>query len=749
MHFCSSVAASVLCAATALAQSVATDKPTYVVGERIEVQFTGSTSATDWVGLFGAGAPQQPSIVWQYTNGQQSGTGAVIGSGSLVFLPVNLTPGQYEARFHANDGYTLLAQATFDVVSESLPPTPFSAGDLTVMSFNVWVNASNGFGGTQRVADVIADSGADIVGLQESDPTTTAQILAALQSKPGYASAQASFVPQNSPAWLGIISRFPITASYTASGLRGFGVKVAVPSVGDVRFFNTHLTAYPYGPYTVRDGQGAAQALADELSTRHPEMVAILAQLVDNPANEPCLVTYLVGDHNCPSHLDWTPANAAQNFGEAIVWPVSMLLVGSGFEDLFRQLHGDPTVVRGLTWSPGYPKGSLSIDDVHDRIDMVYCRPACEGAGVAALDAYTIDQDPWPTDHRAVAVTVVASAAPGRAPTYTYYGNGCSGVAGSPMSTVASLPIGGQSTDLGVTNALAGTLAISVIGLSRTAYAGVALPFDLTSVGAPGCALLASADLTTLTTTDGLGNSSVSFAVPASVVGLEFFTQWFVFDPATNNLGFVVSDAGFGVIGDSTYGVNLIANPGAEDDVGITAGQDQRIARWRDESGSMTSQLYNGFSVDDPSTFGSNPGSAFGNNYFYGGEGWPTNVAAARSIYQDIAVHQIAADIDLQKAQYDLLGSFGGWSNQNDVATLYVRFMDDAGTVLGSTQIGGAVANAAARNNLSGFVPDATQGILPIGTRRIELELESWKDVGGVYGDGSADNLELVLTRLP
>ncbi|MEM7198913.1 MAG: VCBS repeat-containing protein [Planctomycetota bacterium] len=124
---------------------------------------------------------------------------------------------------------------------------------------------------------------------------------------------------------------------------------------------------------------------------------------------EPGLPTFLAGDHNCPSHLDWVAANANQNFGVSVPWPVSMALEAAGFRDMYREVHSDPSQERGFTWSPGYPKGRLELDEVHDRIDMIYFRPG-GGQPYSAIQAYTMDESPWPSDHGAVVASVLAAS---------------------------------------------------------------------------------------------------------------------------------------------------------------------------------------------------------------------------------------------------------------------------------------------------------------------------------------------------
>lgn len=56
--------------------------------------------ATDWIGFYKVGAPNSPSLWWQYTGGAASGSFTV---------PAPTQPGQYEFRYLLEDGYTSVA----------------------------------------------------------------------------------------------------------------------------------------------------------------------------------------------------------------------------------------------------------------------------------------------------------------------------------------------------------------------------------------------------------------------------------------------------------------------------------------------------------------------------------------------------------------------------------------------------------------------------------------------------------------
>ena len=65
-------------------------------------------TASDWIGLFAAGAPAGSYLNWFYVSCTQS-AGAARASGSCpLSVPTGLAPGTYELRLFANNSSTLL-----------------------------------------------------------------------------------------------------------------------------------------------------------------------------------------------------------------------------------------------------------------------------------------------------------------------------------------------------------------------------------------------------------------------------------------------------------------------------------------------------------------------------------------------------------------------------------------------------------------------------------------------------------------
>jgi endonuclease/exonuclease/phosphatase family metal-dependent hydrolase len=271
---------------------------------------------------------------------------------------------------------------------------------LKVMSFNVWVGEGTS-AGRSKLAEIMTASGADIIGVQELDNTSGMAIAAMM----GF------HYRQQSGGDIQTISRYPIVDQSSGS----LGVKIALSPGQEVWLFNSHLAAYPYQPYDLRDGilpMNEAAVIAAANSARGSQVTNYLNEMADALAgSDPVFFT---GDFNEPSHLDWTAAAAAATarpFDLKVEYPTSKRIVDAGLVDSFRAVRPDPVTDTGYTWTPGYPPPTLDADEVHDRIDIVYHK----GLGVTPVSAKTVgypDGSPdtdlevpgYNADHRAVVV---------------------------------------------------------------------------------------------------------------------------------------------------------------------------------------------------------------------------------------------------------------------------------------------------------------------------------------------------------
>lgn len=101
------------------AQQVTLSKSSYGVSEAITANFSGSTSSKDWLAIFAQSTVpgSMNNVGWIYTSGTQTASGSAISSGTVTFKSGVTVPGKYKVCLLADDGYTAVATANFDVVA--------------------------------------------------------------------------------------------------------------------------------------------------------------------------------------------------------------------------------------------------------------------------------------------------------------------------------------------------------------------------------------------------------------------------------------------------------------------------------------------------------------------------------------------------------------------------------------------------------------------------------------------------------
>ena len=138
-------------------------------------------------------------------------------------------------------------------------------------------------------------------------------------------------------------------------------------------------------------------------------------------------------------------------------------------------------------------------------------------------------------------------------PSFVNYGSKCAGSNGSPAlsAQTGSRPRIGTSFVFSMANlpTLPAPLTV-MLGVSRTSYQSLALPFDLTPINMLGCRLYAAADLTVAGANIG-GTGIASLAIPGSttLLGQAVYTQAFVVDLQGNPFGATLTDAAQLLIG--------------------------------------------------------------------------------------------------------------------------------------------------------------------------------------------------------
>ncbi|MFW5416869.1 endonuclease/exonuclease/phosphatase family protein [Nocardiopsis sp. CNT-189] len=296
------------------------------------------------------------------------------------------------------DGSTDRITAVVPVREEKEP----LVGELDVMSYNTWHAGTQVDGYHEKQLRYLAESGPDIVGLQETEGEAAERLAGAL-----------GWYHWQSPGSLGVISKYPITEERGEVNASG-SVKIALDGEeSEVAVWNVHLGYTPYGPYDACDaGMPVDRILEREAeSGRTPQIEDTVAAMEEDIAAAGDVPVLLLGDFNSPSHLDWTEANREKNCGYADVpWPASTVPAGAGLTDSFREAHPDPVAEPGTTWSPLFPRrdGATGVKEPQDRIDFVYYAGDLEVRGSEALVAGDPQVYPdhagneWTSDHAAV-----------------------------------------------------------------------------------------------------------------------------------------------------------------------------------------------------------------------------------------------------------------------------------------------------------------------------------------------------------
>jgi hypothetical protein len=134
-------------------------------GEIMEVAVAGGPgSRTDWVGLAAAGAPDTTFISWAYLDGLQTPPDVGMASASIK-MTAPTTDASYEARFYANNGWTVLARTIFTVRgAEPSPPPPPVQPVITVTPNTPVVPDTTPLGSVVATYSVVMSDGTPFTG---------------------------------------------------------------------------------------------------------------------------------------------------------------------------------------------------------------------------------------------------------------------------------------------------------------------------------------------------------------------------------------------------------------------------------------------------------------------------------------------------------------------------------------------------------------------------------------------------------
>ena len=261
---------------------------------------------------------------------------------------------------------------------------------LRVMVWNIW-HGGRRYGkhvGLERVIETIKEAQPDVVGLIETYGSGEA-----IADSLGY---YFYLISSN----LSIMSRFPIKE--TVKAFRPFNFGGAILDLGgnrELAVLDTWLHYLPdYCADIAKMELSSQQLIQAEGETRHAEVKSILKEIKPIYAEASKRPVIMLGDFNSGSHLDWTEATKKLHYDYTVEWPVSQEMLKAGFKDSYRELHINPLLDPGFTWTP---RAATSSDryGLRDRIDYIYYQ-----GNLSPIESNVIDYHPmmFPSDHAAV-----------------------------------------------------------------------------------------------------------------------------------------------------------------------------------------------------------------------------------------------------------------------------------------------------------------------------------------------------------
>jgi hypothetical protein len=185
----------------------------------------------------------------------------------------------------------------------------------------------------------------------------------------------------------------------------------------------------------------------------------------------------------------------------------------------------------------------------------------------------------------------------------------------------------------------------------------------------------------------------------------------------------------------AAFGQNLVFNGDAEYNRGFDSNSTQQYAAGWDDPGPGGITLVNYLAGDGfPSPTDPGPPDR-GANFFSGG------LNAVSTMTQRIDVSTLSDFIDANGVDFSLSAWLGGFSSQNDRATVIAHFRDETNSEISVAQL--AEVTASQRGNVTKLLFREQLGDLPSLTRYIEIELTAFRATG--ENDGYADNISLIL----
>lgn len=436
------------------------DGRAYEEGDAVSLSYSGIAPAPkNWIGVWryvdGPGATADGP--WNFAQSNASSPWQYVTKASGDWAVSSLPAGIYAAFLLANDGYQWLAPpAIFEVKAKPIDPGSLigppafdgKSTELKVLQFNIWMRGTGvGTGGPDMIADVIRDSGADVITLSESDAAYAQRLVNDLARR-GY-----RFHVYGPNKDVSVVSRYPILET---GEFNRFSKAVIDVNGTPVAVYSGHLAYQWYVCYLPRGYGGGTPAgnptseygwnkipggpitdvpLIMDLNEKSGRPESIRQFVADAKQEiEKGRLVVMAGDFNEPSHLDWSAAtkDLYDHHGTIVPWQSTTLLEQAGYLDAYRAKYPDPVTHPGFTWPSDNPAVATSQltwapeADERDRIDYVFYRPddrlSLQAATVVGPRKSILrnqrvaetGDDPileplggWPTDHKSVMATFV------------------------------------------------------------------------------------------------------------------------------------------------------------------------------------------------------------------------------------------------------------------------------------------------------------------------------------------------------
>ena len=262
---------------------------------------------------------------------------------------------------------------------------------LKVLQWNIWHGGKHlGNDGRERIIDLIKQSGADVVTMQEG-----------YGSQEMIAKAIGFNLQTPSPRDnLCLFSRYPIQKIKTKNTFYSNPAIITLPS-GKKVYVNACWLRYAYRPeytcYYANYGMDTHRWAAEDSILALVDMKRLLENDLI-PYVDSSMPIIIGGDFNSCSHLDWTHKAAPIHFGYiAEELPVSRYMLDKGFRDTFREINPDELERGEGTYAVIFGQSQTS------RVDFIYSK----GNGIKTVASKIVRtmpeiDDVWPGDHAAV-----------------------------------------------------------------------------------------------------------------------------------------------------------------------------------------------------------------------------------------------------------------------------------------------------------------------------------------------------------